>query len=96
MDYVALGIYRDPNTYSGTIGALTIQLRKIIHPVSRQISYMVIVQSESMPATTFFMKELEGNWVIKNKNAALLFGYLESQLNELIDQCSREISERCS
>ncbi len=86
MEYAPSLIYHDPNIYTGRIGTFTIQLRKIQVSMSRPVSYMVIVQSDAMPASTFFMKKEKDSWQIKDKNAALLFGYLQPELNELISQ----------
>jgi|GEM_PF-2922816 len=86
MQQIHLFELPDTSTFSGIIGELTVSFRRIKNPLNLETGYFVTISSNDSSPSTFSMRITDANWQIKDKNVMLLFGHLQSQLNDFIIQ----------
>lgn len=96
--YLICALYQDPmqhshlfelpdtSTFSRIIGELTVSFRRVRSPFTLETGYIIIISSNDSSPSTFSMKKTGTDWQIKDKNMTLLFGHLQTQLNDFIFQ----------
>lgn len=75
----------ESKTFSGTIGNMEVSFREIKNPMTNDTRYLIILQGDTKPLS-FSMHKTGSFWQIRDREASLLFGHLERDLDLIISK----------